>query len=99
MGDKVKPDHDIFSPCRPIAQAIYDAFQSEASHRDGREWPDWERMEMEAVHAEVNRQRALLGKPPVSLESVQRVDAQACGHVDYGARLAYGCEELVNAEA
>ena len=56
----------------------------------------WHVHEVNAMTAEVNRLRLQLGKEPVALEAVYRVETQACGHVDYARKFSLYCAELVN---
>jgi hypothetical protein len=51
--------------------------------------------EVLAVWRATCEERAKLGKGPVLLAQVQLVDRCAQGHIDYGLKLALGCEKLV----
>lgn len=79
---------------RPAAR-IQEVFEREAALRGNRAFPQWIDLELLAVWTATNEERARLGKGPVSLEAVRRVDRGACGHIDYSIKLALGCEELV----
>lgn len=56
---------------------------------------DWLAHEQNAMLWAVNKERGLLGKPPVGLRAIQRVEQQAIGHVDYSSKFALYCAELV----
>lgn len=87
---------DFFRPRRAIPRAIYDAFQREAAKRETTGWPRWITNERMAVFKAVNDERALFGKKPVSIDVIEDAERYAMGHVDYGAKLAYRCEQIVN---
>ena len=78
------------------------ALSDAAAHRDERrEWdhdtgePAWVAYEREQMLALVNALRAEGGLPPMDPDVVLRVERSACGHVDYAAKYAIGCAELV----
>lgn len=62
---------------------------------DGLPECEWAVFERSAMHAEVNRLRALEDLPPLPLEAVSRVELLAVGHSDYTAKYAFGCAELI----
>ena len=85
---------DIFRPRRlGPAQRIYDEFQRAAAYRAVRD--DWEEYEMQVVHAQLKREAHALGVLPPTREQLNEVDRSACGHSDYGAKLALGCARLL----
>lgn len=56
---------------------------------------EWARYEREAMLDAVNVERGKLGKPPALITEVESVDRVAAGHVDYSAKFALYCTELV----
>jgi len=67
----------------------------EADQRDKRGVAEWPLMERRAMWKRVNEERIQLGKVPVPLEEVARVEQTALGHTDYGTKYALYCTELV----
>ena len=74
---------------RPCGR-IQEVFEKEAAKKPR----DFYKEEL-AVWQKTNEERALAGKPPVTLNEVQKIIHRAEGHVDYSRKLALGCEELV----
>ena len=62
---------------------------------DGYSQPAWILFERETMLDATNRERAILGKDPVSEKDVLRVEKNADGHSDYSYKYALGCAELV----
>jgi len=60
----------------------------------GRE-PAWAAHEREVMHEAVTKERAKLGKGPIPLDEVMKVEQLAVGHTDYGEKFALYCAELV----
>lgn len=56
------------------------------------EWMGWER---EQMAAEVNKQRAERGLPPIPSHKVDYAEQWASGHIDYAEKFALNCAELV----
>lgn len=83
----------MFRPRRAIPQAIYDRLDKEQARR--KDNPNWIEDEILALWEETNRQRAMLGKGPIALEKVKDAESMAMGHIDYTAKCAYYCAELV----
>jgi hypothetical protein len=81
---------DIFRPSCDPARSIYDAFQSEARHRKGREFAEWNRAEILAVYIEANRCAYIYNLRAPTMDDVIMAERCASGHVDYGAKWAYG---------
>ena len=69
-----------------------EALVAKAKERD--QDPDWIETEQRMMLALINERRAELGKTPVDLEDVQRVEQNALGHFDYGHKFALYCAEL-----
>ncbi|WP_060158652.1 hypothetical protein [Burkholderia cepacia] len=81
---------DVFEPKREPARSIYLAFQREAEHRKKRTVDEWLRGEREAVFDESVRQAVKMGLRAPSMEEVILAERSAAGHIDYGAKWAYG---------
>lgn len=71
----------------------------EAEKRDDRGFDAWVLAEREAMCDAVNKYRARLGKNPITIEDVARVEQMAVGHTDYGTKYALYCTELVEETA
>lgn len=87
--------HDPFRPHRQPAQAIYDAFQLEATHRRQRKLDEWIRLEREAVFAAAGKyaeEHSLVKPTMLEIESAERY---ARGSVDYGSKWAHGVASLL----
>lgn len=86
---------DIFRPKSNQAQAIYDAFQKEASLRAYRKPDEWKSYERYAV---LNAARAVAGIEKIASPTIDDVvDAEnyAVGHIDFGAKWAYRLLEIM----
>jgi hypothetical protein len=55
----------------------------------------WVRFERAGMLERVNVHRAAAGLPPVAESAVLCVERGACGHIDYVAKYAMGCADLV----
>ena len=86
----------VFRPRHQPAQAIYDAFQAEATKRRSRSVDEWVAAEHQAVWKAACDAAEHLGLPPPTMEQVTRAETCARGHVDYGAKWAYGIVESMN---
>lgn len=62
---------------------------------DGTSELGWVLHEREQMLVAVNRLRSAAGKPAASMEEVLAAERSACGHVDYTAKFAMGCADLV----
>jgi hypothetical protein len=84
---------DIFKPHTEPASLIYEAFQTEAEKRNGREPEEWQRFEVLAVLEVANKfvqYATSAGKYKlVTIEDVLKAQRSAYGHADYGAKWAY----------
>ena len=85
---------DLFRPTTQPAQRIYDAFQDEASKRDGRSVRQWMDCELHRVWEEAKNYAQENDLIPPTSQDVIRAEQSACGHVDYGAKWAYGVARL-----
>lgn len=84
---------------QPRLLARFEAAATQRADRPGfdeatRE-PRWVAFELEAMHKAVCDERAKLGKGPIPLSQVARVERLAMGHVDYASKYALYCAELV----
>ena len=86
---------DHFRPRSQPAQRIYDAFQDEATKREGREPHDWEHQERLRVFREAREYAQENGLTFPTLDQVRQCESHALGHTDYGAKWAYKVAELV----
>lgn len=59
------------------------------------EVPEWVVFERHVLFRAINRERAALGKAPISMSEQMRCEASAAGHVDYQRKYALYCAELV----
>ncbi len=84
---------DFFRPQFQPAQRIYDAFQDEAKKRKDRD--DWIEQERLRVFREARDFAQENGLSFPTLEQVKECESYAMGHVDYGAKWAYGVAELI----
>lgn len=75
------------------AATIYDAIIDEASHRKERTVEEWQRAEIDRVWREARDWSEAQGLPVLPVEVVERCERQACGHVDYVEKWAYGIRE------
>ena len=55
----------------------------------------WILHERKTMHDEVNLERSKVGKAPVPIEAVVRVERMAVGHSDFSSKFALYCAELV----
>jgi len=76
-------------------ESFYDLLTKESEKRDQRALDEWIEAERKAMFDKVNAEREGLGKTPVSLEDVERVEQRAVGHFDYAPKFALYCTELV----
>lgn len=90
---------DVFRPTQQPAQSIYDAFQAEATHRRHRGIDEWMLAERTAVWRAARDAAQQLGWRVLTMEEVRRVENQAAGHTDYGAKWAYGVVEAMRRPA
>lgn len=81
--------HDIFQPRHEPARSIYDAFQKEATKRNGRSIEDWMHAEREAVLREATIQAARFGLRVPTMEEIVSAERYASGSIDYGSTWAY----------
>ncbi len=63
--------------------------------QDGaRFYPAWVVFERDTILAAVNTERRRRGLDQVDVSEVIAAEEQACGHIDYAAKWAYGCARL-----
>ena len=56
----------------------------------------WQDFELTGMLNAVNTERAILSKPPVTIDAIKSADGQACGHVDYARKFPWYCAEIVH---
>lgn len=56
---------------------------------------DWIEFERNAMWKAVNDQREKLGRSPIPIQDVERVEGMAVGHTDYALKFALYCADLV----
>lgn len=77
-----------------IRDHLREVFKREAVQRPDR--PDsWDRDELNAMHAEVNKLRILLGREPVGIELIRDASSMASGHCDYYLKFPLYCMDVV----
>ncbi len=86
---------DIFRPYYEPARTLYDAFQKEASKRGSRSVEEWQSAERLVVWSAARDYAQQNGLHVPTMAEVERVENCACGHVDYGAKWAYGISEII----
>ena len=89
---------DIFRPSREPYRTIYDAFQAEAAKREGRSVYEWMAAERKAVWQAARDYAQQHGMCIPTMDDVERSDRQACGHIDYGHKLACGVADAMAKE-
>jgi len=87
---------DVFRPHQEPARSIYDAFQEEAEKREGRSIEAWQTAEKKTVWQAARDAAQQRGLRVPTMEEIERAESSACGHVDYGAKWAYGIVEAMN---
>lgn len=78
-----------------MIDAIEAALVAEAAHREERTVDEWIAAERHAVAVEANKWAAAHGGATVTVADVEAVESRACGHIDYGRKLALYVAELV----
>lgn len=80
---------DTFRPHQEPARTLYDAFQAEAAHRQGRSFNEWNAAEIGAVHHAATAAFPNHGLTAPSRADVEAAQTYAMGSIDYGATWAY----------
>ncbi len=86
---------DVFRPRTEPAKTLYDAFQDEATKREGRTVSQWIHEERHAVWRTAVFYAHAHGMLVPSLDDIQRAEGSASGSVDYGAKWAYRVAEIM----
>ena len=81
---------DLFRPRMEPAATIYDAFRAAALKRKSDSNDEWQARERAAVLAAANNYASTNGLRAISMDAVGRAEIMAMGHVDFGAKWAYG---------
>ena len=74
---------------------LHEVLCGEADKRKQQSPEEWVLGERAAMWEAVNQYRTQLGKKPLTIEDVERVEQSAVGHSDYGTKYALYCTELV----
>jgi hypothetical protein len=90
---------DVFRPRTDPARLLYDAFQAEAEKRPGRPVEFSVLSERAAVWRAARDYAQQHGLRVPTLVEVEKAERLAMGHVDYGAKWAYGVAELLGPES
>ena len=80
---------------KSVFEAILSKLEAETHLREKRALDVWICEERACVQREINHQRAFLGKPPVSIDDVERAERTALGHSDYTRKFAHAAADLV----
>lgn len=86
---------DVFRPRHEPARSIYDAFQAEAENRRRRTAEEWAHAERSAVLHAATAAAARMGLRAPTMAEVEYAERGALGHIDYGAKWAYGVAEAM----
>jgi hypothetical protein len=89
MRDVFRPNSEL----NPLATRIYDAIGKVQDNRKSD--PNWIENEIISMWEITNRERAILGKGPVSLEKVKLAESICRGHIDYTMKCAFAFQDLV----
>ena len=89
--------NDIFRPRSEPARAIYEAFEAEATKRDGRSAEEWQEAERRAVYRAAQSAATSMGLRVPSMEEVVAAERYAMGSTDYGAKWAHGVVRAMRA--
>ena len=84
---------DIFRPSKGLARTLYDAFQEEAIHREGRSVEEWLLAERQVVWMAARDYAQQHGLRIPTMDEVKQAENCASGHIDYGAKWAYKIAE------
>jgi len=87
-------DHILAKLTKAQAERDKRATRVETEH-DDHQVSGWVVYEREVLLAAVNEERAKIGRKPIPMADVIRVERVAMGHVDYSSKLALYCAELV----
>lgn len=91
-----KTAHDVFRPRNQPAQALYDAFRAEAAKRKGRSVDEWLSAERQVMWSVARDAAQQMGLPVLTMAQIEAAEHCAMGHVDYGAKWAYGIAEALH---
>lgn len=86
---------NLLQPRSEPALSLYLALQSEAAHRKGREIEQWNRAELQPVHAAALAVFPQYGLRPPTRRKVESAQVYACGSIDCGAKWAYALIDTV----
>lgn len=86
---------DVLLPKLEAAQAERPKRGAFVKTASGREELGWVAFERDTMFDAVTRERAKLGKGPLPMKEIERVERMAVGHSDYSRKFALYCAELV----
>lgn len=86
---------DYFRPIHEPARLIYDVIQKESLLRKNKKVDDWIIDERESVWRAARDFAQKNGLRVLTMSEIEKAENQAVGHVDYGAKWAYGIVELL----
>jgi hypothetical protein len=66
-----------------------------AAQTKRKEIPNWVEYERKQMLCAINKRRAFLGKPDVTVQQLRRAEDNAFGHSDYSEKFALYCAMLV----
>lgn len=90
MTGRDRPAHSLIR----IRDAILNTLSAQQAKRDQYDGTEWIAAERKVMLDETNEWRALLGKPPVDIAAIERVERWATGHSDYSSKFALYCAEI-----
>jgi hypothetical protein len=77
-----------------VKASLLDALSNQQARRDSYSDLTWIQDESDRMLRETNDWRRLLGKRPVAIEAIAKVETWACGHTDYSSKFALYCAEV-----
>lgn len=80
---------------REVKASLLDVLSKQQARRDSYSDLMWIQDESNRMLRETNDWRGLLGKRPVAIEAIAKVETWACGHTDYSSKFALYCAEIV----
>lgn len=78
-----------------LRDLLVQSFARKQKQRKGVAPEVWIEAELKWAAFEVNSRRTAVGKPPLILDEIRRVESSARGHTDYTEKFALYCVELV----
>lgn len=94
--EKVRANNREFSQ---LLETFRADLAKEHEKRSTRTVEEWQRLEVDFMHARVNLVRAMRGHPPIERAEIEKADRCASGHSDYALKFALYCRDLVYADS